>query len=49
MYGTLTGAQPTAPARSSAPGRPNGDGSPRESGVELAQVLRLPANRKRTG
>ena len=49
MYGTLTGAQPSAPARTQVAERPAADGvglaARGESGSELAKVLRLPAKR----
>jgi 2-aminoadipate transaminase len=54
MYGTLTGALPSAPARAHAPMRPS-DGAGHEEpgreepGRELAKVLRLPAKRERAG
>jgi 2-aminoadipate transaminase len=50
MYGTLTGARPSAVGRAEASERPVSDGVGREEpGRELAKVLRLPAKRKRTG
>jgi 2-aminoadipate transaminase len=49
MYGTLTGAQPTARARAVGVERPSGEGVRRESGAELAKVLRLPAKRRHAG
>lgn len=50
MYGTLTGAQPSAPSRALGAERPAAAGAARsDSGAELAKVLQLPHKRKRVG